>query len=261
MGLVALFLVMALLSAGNRDISGWLTGDWLTPLQQFTAKGTETLRQTLSPTPATEELLAENSRLQEENRRLQDMVVDYYNIRREKEELERFYRIKREHRSFTLVPSTVIGRDPDEGFYGFTLDKGSEDGVRVNDPVMTENGLVGQVCEVSFKSCKVCTILSPEAGVGAVVSRTGDSGLLEGNVRLADEGKTRLMNLPSRHTVQVGDIVVTSGYGGTFPENIKIGQVGATILDDYTGMPAAVIEPFEDIRTLSSAVIVLESGT
>lgn len=259
-GLVTFFTVAALVTAGNRDISGFLTSYWLTPLQQLTTKGTDSLGKALSPTPTTEELLEENSRLQEENRRLQDMVVDYYNIRREKEELEKFYSIKRENKDFTLVPAVVIGRDPNESFYGFTLDKGSEDGVRQKDPVMTENGLVGQVCEVSAKSCKVCTILSPDVGVGAMVSRTGDSGLLSGSAVLSDEGKTRLMNLPSRHTVQKGDIVVTSGYGSDFPKNIKIGQVSMTILDEYTGMPAAVITPFEDIRTLSSAAIVLLNG-
>lgn len=257
-GIVIFFLITALVSSGNSYINHFLTSYLLTPIQQLTAKGTDALGKALTPPADTEALEQENSRLKEENRRLHDMLVNYYDIKRENEELERFYSIKRENRDFSVVMAVVIGRDPNENFYGFTLDRGSSDGVELNDPVMTENGLVGWVCEVSPKSCKAATILSPDAGIGAVVKRTGDSGILSGGAVMADDGLTRMINLSSQHTIQQEDIVVTSGYGGIFPKNIKIGKVKTAALDEYSGMPAAVIEPFEDIRTVTSAVIITD---
>lgn len=260
MTLVIFFLAVSLVSAGSSDVRSFLTNSWLIPLQQMTTNGTASLKQTLTPMKSAEELTAENSRLQEENRRLHDMLVDYYAIRREKEALEKFYGIKSAHQDFMVVVAAVIGRDPNENFYGFTLDKGSRDGVKQKDPVMTENGLVGWVCEVSSDACKVSTILSPEAGIGVTVQRTDDSGLLSGNVVLADEGLTRMVNLSAQHHIQTGDMVVTSGAGGSFPKHLKVGRVRCAMLDEYTGMPAAEIEPFEDIRQVSSVVIITAFG-
>ena len=256
--LVVLFLIVALVSSGNSYVNNFLTSYVLTPLQQLTTKGSDSAGKAMTPPKSREELEQEVDRLQEENRRLQDMLVEYYDLKAENEKLEKFYDIKKENTDFSVVTADVIGRDPNENFYGFTLDRGSHDGVELNDPVMTENGLVGWVCEVAPRSCKVTTLLSPDAAVGALVKRTGDSGIITGSPAFSDDGITRLINVSTRDQVKVGDIVVTSGYGGVFPKNIKIGTVREMTYDDYTGMPMAVIEPFEALRTVSSAVIVVD---
>ena len=255
-GLVVFFVVSGVASWGNPSVRYFLTGFWLTPLQQLTTRGTQSIGEQLSPQQNLDELSAENNRLRAENRRLQDMLVDYYTIQQENEQLEKFYSIKRSHSDFSVVPASVIGRDPNEHFYGFTLDKGSDDGLHPQDPVMTENGLVGWVSAVTPKSCQVSTILSPEAAIGAEVLRTHDSGLLCGQAKAADDGLTRMVNLSSQHTLQPQDMVVTSGYGGLFPQHLKVGLVKYTALDEYTGMPLAVIEPFEDIRSVTAVAVI-----
>jgi len=259
--LVTFFLIVALISAGNSFVNNFLTSYLLTPVQRLTTAGTDSAGKALTPPKSREELEEENSRLMEENRRLNDMLVNYYDIRRENEELEKFYNIKRENRDFTVLTATVIGRDANENFYGFTLDRGSSDGVKMNDAVMTENGLVGWVSELAPKSCKVTTILSPDAGIGALDKRTNEGGIITGSALLADNGLTRLINLSAQHTMQKDDMIVTSGYGGVFPKDIKIGKLKEITLDDYTGMPTAVIEPFEDIRNVTAAVIVTDFGS
>lgn len=255
---VAFLLVLSVVSAGNSYVNNFLTSYILTPIQQLASKGTDSVGKALTPPQSIEKLEKEVGRLSEENDRLYDMLVDYYDVKAENEELRRFYGIKSKNKDFSVLPAEVIGRDPNENFYGFTLDRGSLDGVEMNAPVMTEKGLVGRVCEVAPRSCKVTAILSPDAGVGAILQRTMDSGVIKGDPLISDDGLTRLINLSSRDKIKKGDIAVTSGYGGVFPKNLKIGTVSYTALDDYSGTYYAVIEPFEDIRVVSSVVIVTD---
>lgn len=184
------------------------------------------------------------------------MLVEYYDLKKENEELYKFYNIKKENQDFALVPSTVISRDPNENFYGFVLDKGSANGIELNDPVMTENGLAGYVSEVSLRSCKVTAILSPAAQVGAVDKKSEDEGVITGDPEYSDSGTVIMKNISAQNDIKTGDIVVTSGYGGMYPKNIKIGTVSKIAYDSFTGMPMALVKPFEDVRDITSAAIV-----
>ena len=255
--LIAFLLVLALVSSGNSYVNNFLTSFILTPLQQVATGGATSAGDALTPPKTAEQLQKEVEELKEENRRLNDMLLDYYDIRRQNEELIQFYDIKRENRDFSVVPATVIGRDPNENFYGFTLDKGSSDGIEMSDPVMTENGLVGWVSEVAPHSCKVTTILSPDADIGALDKKTTDSGIISGAPLLCDEGLTRLVNLSAQNKIEEGDLIVTSGFGGIFPKNIKIGKVRELSGDSFSGLPVAVIEPLEQIKTVSAVAIVV----
>lgn len=255
---ICTLLVVALITAGNPSVSNFFTSFILTPLQQVATGATSSAGNALTPSKSAEELQAEIDRLEEENRNLKDMLIDYYDIKEQNEQLIKYYDIKKENQDFSIVPATVIGRDPNENFYGFTLDKGSLDGVKINDTIMTENGLIGWVCEVAPKSCKVKTILSPDSKIGAVVKKTSDNGIISGSAEYSDNGITLMQNISAQNSMEVGDIVVTSGVGGTYPKNIKIGEVKSITLDDYTGMPVAVIEPYEDIKNVSSAAIIID---
>lgn len=255
---ICTLLVVALITAGNPSVSNFFTSFILTPLQQVATGATSSAGNALTPSKSAEELQAEIDRLEEENRNLKDMLIDYYDIKEQNEQLIKYYDIKKENQDFSIVPATVIGRDPNENFYGFTLDKGSLDGVKINDTIMTENGLIGWVCEVAPKSCKVKTILSPDSKIGAVVKKTSDNGIISGSAEYSDNGITLMQNISAQNSMEVGGIVVTSGVGGTYPKNIKIGEVKSITLDDYTGMPVAVIEPYEDIKNVSSAAIIID---
>lgn len=254
---VCILLVLALVTAGNSTVGGLFTSYVLTPLQRVAADFTHSAEKTVTPPKSSEELARENSELAAENRRLNDMLVEYYDLKKENEELYKFYDIKKTNEDFSVVPATVISRDPNENFYGFILDKGSADGVSLNDPVMTDSGLAGYVGEVTPKTSKVIPLLSPDSHVGAVDKKTSDEGVITGSAYFCDEGLVVMKNISAQNTIRTGDIIVTSGYGGLYPKNIKIGTVSSVTLDSYTGTPEAIIKPFEDVRTISSAAIIV----
>ncbi len=258
-GILAVFIAVSVIPAGNTYIRNLLMDRILTPIQQFFSGGANYAADAFELPKSREELEDEVVSLRDENRRLQDMLIDYYEVKAQNKELSKFYEIKKNDPDLTLVTASVISRDPNENFYGFTLDKGSDDGVRKDDTVMTENGLIGRVSEVSGSCCRVVTVLSPDVNIGAVIKRTGTSGIINGSPALCDEGMTSLGELSAREGSE-GDIVVTSGRGGIFPKNIKIGTVKEIKLDDITAVPMAVIAPFEDIAAVRSAVIVIDFG-
>lgn len=255
---ICILLVVALVTAGNASVSNFVTSFILTPLQRVATGAASSAGNALTPRKNADELQKEVSRLEEENRKLNDMLVDYYDIKEQNEQLKKYYDIKEENKDFALVPSTVIERDPNENFYGFTIDKGSVDGIEINNPVITENGLVGWVCEVAAKSCKVKTILSPDAQIGAVAKKTKDSGIISGSAAYSDKGITLMQNISAQNSMKAGDIVVTSGFGGVYPKNLKIGKIKTIKNDEYSGMPVAEIKPYENIKNVSSVAVITD---
>lgn len=263
LGVVSFLLVLVIITAGNSTIGTYIVNLVTLPMQQVTAGAVDSAENALSQ-KSTDELISEVSSLEEENRKLRDMLVDYYDIKEQNEQLKKYYNLKEENPDYDILPATVIRRDPNENFYGFTIDKGIIDGVEKHDPIVTENGLVGWVCEVDATSCKVKTILSPDTQVGVLNSRTSDSGIITGSSKYSDDNLTTMTKIPAQHTMKEGDIIVTSGLGGIFPKKIRIGTVKEIKLDEYDSHPLAIIKPYEDIRNVTSVAVItnyLDKGT
>lgn len=237
------------------SVGNILSDKLLSPLQRAVSGSTE---KGDGSGKSFEQLENETSELRNENRRLNDMLIDYYSIKSENDELRRFYDIKAGDRSLTLVSAKVIGRERTDGFCVLTLDKGRHDGIEHDNIVITENGIVGRVSETGDMSCRVVTILSPEVKIGAEIKRTGDGGMLSGRPSLSDEGLCELRELPSQSACVSGDIVVTSGRAGVYPANIKIGTVKEKQYDPVTALPTVVIQPFESIKDVSSVAVITD---
>lgn len=203
-----------------------------------------------------DELEKENKQLQKENSDLKTQLVDYYDIKEENARLWQYYGIQKENDDYEILPSKVIGRDANNDFYSFTADVGTKDGVKVLDPVITEKGLVGFVSYVNSVSCKVTTILSPNAQVSAVDKITGDSGIVTGNALYSDKNQTTLTTIDSTSKVETGNIITTSGLGGIYPDNLIIGEVKEVKYNDYDASKYAVIDIYEDIKTVTDVVVI-----
>ena len=203
-----------------------------------------------------EELLEENSRLNEEVNDLVSQVINYDDLKKENEILRKYYGIKDDNPDYKIAVANVIRRDPNDDFYGFTIDKGSREKVSVNDPVITDNGLVGWISEVSVTTSKVTTLLSPEAKVGAMDQKSRDSGIATGSISLCDDGLLELAVISADNKIKSGDIVITTGVGGVYPPDIVIGKVTKLGYDEYDTTPYAVIEPYEDLKSVTDVVVI-----
>ncbi|HEY3248070.1 MAG TPA: rod shape-determining protein MreC [bacterium] len=153
------------------------------------------------------------------------------------------------------VAARVIARDPARWFNSLLIDRGARDGVRRNDPVLSADGVVGRVIEVTPTASRVLLISDSRSAVGVIVQRSRDAGVVEGK-----GGATLQLNYLSREaTVRVGDIVVTSGLGGVFPRGLVIGRVARMIREEGALLQEAVIEPASPLDRLEELLVIVST--
>lgn len=250
---LAVAVIFSILGATGNPVINSAVGFITNGLSQVTSAAAEATKQ-----KSYDELLKENKELKSENADLRTQLVDYYDLKDENARLWKYYKIKKENPDYELVPASVIRRDSGSDFYSFTIDAGKALGVREQDPVVTEKGLVGFVSSVNGANCKVTTILSPETKAGALDKKTKDSGIISGSASLSDQNLTALTKVNTTSTIKKGNVIVTSGIGGVYPENIIVGKVQSVEFDKNEATKYAIVKPYEDIRTLTDVVIITD---
>lgn len=205
-----------------------------------------------------DELLEENKALKKEAADLRTQLVDYYDIKDENARLWKYYKIKKGNSDYEIMPASVIRRDSSQDFYSFSIDVGTSNGVQVQDPVITENGLVGFISSANAVSSKVTTILSPDLQAGALDKRTKDSGVIAGSALYADDNKTTLTKIDANAKIKKNDIITTSGIGGIYPENLIVGKVSDIKYDKYDATKYAVVTPYENIKKVTDVVVLTD---
>ncbi len=205
--------------------------------------------------PTDKQLLAENEALRQELAQRRQELNDYLGCKEENERLRGLFQLQKQQPDYTLLPAEIVRHEPLEDFGGFVMNIGENQGVKINAPVVTGEGLVGVVTETSADACRVTTILSPKLKIAAVDKQSGDSGILSGMAALNERNQTALTALTEKHRVAKGDLIVTSG--GTYPENIVIGTAGDVQFDAFNANRLAVITPAVSIRRLTHAAVML----
>lgn len=150
------------------------------------------------------------------------------------------------------VKGRVIGRDPSNFLSYLIVDVGSQQGIERGMPVVTERGLVGRITEVGSNWAKVMLIIDPSSSVNALIQNSRATGVVEGRVG----GGLVMKYIPQADTVNVNDIVLTSGLGGNFPKALIIGQVTAVHQRDIEMFQQAVIRPTVDFNNLEIVLVI-----
>lgn len=202
----------------------------------------------------------ENQRLKQQIGELNKQLTEYDALKNEVEELRKFVTIKEEHEDYILSePCEVLGYIANDPFMSFTINKGSDEGILPNCPVVTAEGLVGITIEVSAHASTVRTILSPDLSVAAVCSSSAaDYGIIEGTIDTAADGLTKLIHVDKNHQLKTGDLMITTGTSGLFPKGYSIGTVKSIGLDSSGLSACAEIEPCIDIKRLTSVIVITD---
>lgn len=158
----------------------------------------------------------------------------------------------REQPENQYLVAQVIGRDTSPFLRYLILDQGSNSGIQAGMPVVSQNGLVGRISEVTATASKVQLIVDPSSSVNARIQDSQTEGVLVGR----STGDLEMIYIPQDAVVKPGDIVVTSGLGGGFPADILIGSIISVHRRDYEFYQSAVIEPRSDFSTLELLLII-----
>ena len=169
----------------------------------------------------------------------QSQLVDYEKTKKQLESYEEFLDVREKNPDYTWVYSTIVGRDSADIFGSFTINKGSKDGIKVNDAVIYSEYLIGVVTEVNPTTSVVRSVLDPSVNVAAYEIRTGELGY----VNTVDGTSCRFAGLDTKTAVSKGGIVCTSGTGGIFPKDLIIGTITAVEQSQVELSAYAVIEP------------------
>ncbi|MEG0854081.1 MAG: rod shape-determining protein MreC [Angelakisella sp.] len=250
------FVLRAVYTGGFMPFLSHVGGALMTPVARVTAAISGATEEALSPYFNVVKLKEENERLVEENRKLTEQLVDYQNLKTENEQFREFLELKERNQDFVFEPASVVGRSPDDRFGSFIIDAGSFHGISPRDPVITPDGLIGIVSQVSYGYSKVSTLLDIAIDVGAVDIRTLDTGVVTGTIALAEQGRCKLGFLSRDSGVAVGDTIVTSGVGGLLPKGLVVGTV-EQIVNETSGLSLyGVIRPAADLTGAKSVVVI-----
>jgi rod shape-determining protein MreC len=164
---------------------------------------------------------------------------------------------------YTEVTGRVIARSPSVWFADLMIDVGSGDGVEVDDPVVSGDGLVGSVTAVTGGSARVTLIADHSEAVSAKIVPSGVQGVMKPAV--GDPEDLILDFLDSEEFVGKGQSVVTSGWRGQgiesgYPPNLPIGEVVEASLREQEAQQQVHVRPFADLRNLD-LVQVLTGGS
>lgn len=250
------FLLRATMTMGASTVVEQIVGTITAPVQSLTSSLSGSITGFLDQFLRASEISQENEQLREENRKLIEQMVDYENYKHENESLKEQLGIQEENPQWETMTASVIGRDPSDQFYSFTIDKGTLDGVSYQDPVITADGLVGIVSEVGPVFAKVTTILDVRLNVACQDVRTQDVATISGDIEMAQQGKCKMSLIPRESGIAKGDIVQTAGTSGLYPQGIVVGRVSDVGFEPQGTMMYAVVEPANDIKSIKDVVII-----
>lgn len=162
----------------------------------------------------------DNQFLREEVRQLRVELGELRETALEHARLSRLLQLDKRVETEAVV-ARVIGKDTTNWFRSILINTGTNRGIQRHMAVVTNEGLVGRVVEVTALSSRVQLITDPESAVGVLIQRSRAIGVAAGS----QDGAIRVEYLPLMADVTVGDRIITSGMGGIFPKGIPVGQV------------------------------------
>lgn len=196
-------------------------------------------------------LRRKNVLLKEDVSRLQKEITDLERAKRENERLRELLEFKKDY-SYQTEPAIVIGRSITPWETNIVINKGSADGVKENSPVVVNDGLVGQIVELTSHASQVQLITDQKSGVAAQILKTSESGILQGKM-----GKELELDFISRDAkVKKGNKVITSGLGGVFPKGIYLGRISSVRQEPYSLYKQIKVKSRIDFSKLEEVLVI-----
>ncbi len=257
LALLAGFMLCSALSDGTPFSGTEFVNRITNPIKEYASSASGFVGEKLDALVNASEYKDENEKLRTEIAKLRQDLTDYENKKNELDELQKFIGIKEEHEDVVLSnPCTVISRTANDPYASFVIDRGSEDDISLYDPVVTSEGIVGIITEVAETYSTVETVLSPDIAIGAICRQTNDTGIVQGNIKYARDGKCEMIYIDRENRLEEGSIITTSGASGRFPKDFLIGSVEYTEADESGLSSYAVIKPYVDIQKVSSVMVI-----
>lgn len=230
----------------------------LTPMQKVFNYATEALDGFAAYFYKFDELVEENNALRERIAELEKQNYDAAELEERSAWMSSYLEMKTQHTDFKMLSASVTGRESGNYSKILTIDVGSGAGVQLNMPVVTSEGIVGQITELGYNWAKVTTIVEAQSAVGAYIERTDDAGICEGEFELSADGRCRLSYLPAEADIREGDRVLSTGFGSVYPRGLVIGYVETVGINEFTRSPDVTVQCAADFSELTQVMIITD---
>jgi rod shape-determining protein MreC len=259
--LVAVILIVAvyLSTLGSGTVQNLQRGflGWLSPFFR-TGSGIQTqLGSVGEKMKSYDELKAEHARLTTENKELRAMNLILRDMEAENNKLKDALAYQK-NSVFKLVPARVIAREASTWWNIVRINRGFEDGIEENQPVLTDLGLVGKTVTVGKNMTTVLLITDESCKVAAKVEGSRESGILSG-MRIQESagvGELQLNFLTKMADLQPGQKIYTAGVSnGVFPSGVLLGTVKSFKVRSLDGQ--AIAEPAVDLSSVEDVFVVV----
>jgi rod shape-determining protein MreC len=193
-----------------------------------------------------------NAELEADNSRLQAQVIELEQQLSEAQVAEVLLGFNRQHPENKYIASTVIGRDPSPFLHYILIDHGSDDGLRRGMPVVTDQGLVGRIDAVSPSASRVQLVTDAGSAVNVRFQSSQKEAILNGSVT----GDLTVEMIPQDLQIPQGEVVLTSGLGGSYPANLFIGQVVSVRQQENALFQSASVQSVVNYSTLKAVLVI-----
>lgn len=204
-----------------------------------------------------EEIKKEKEELQA---KVDALTIDNTRLRQEQYELDRLrelFKLDENYSDYEKIGAHVIANNGTNWFSDFTIDKGSNDGVKVNCNVLAGSGLVGIVTEVGPDYAKVRSIIDDASNVSGMVLSTSDTCMVRGDLKLISDGRIRFEKLANNdNEIEVGEQIVTSHVSDRFVQGLFIGYISEIEVDSNNLTRSGYITPAVDFSKLQEVLVI-----
>lgn len=233
-------------------------GDVMTPMQKGINYVGSFFSDKIDLVATKEELLKENEELKAQ---VEELTYDNKILVQEKnegDELRRLYELDTKYPDYHKVAARVVGRDSNNWYNTFVIDKGTADGIQKDMNVIAGEGLVGIVAEAGKHYSKVRSIIDDKSNVSAMFLKTSDTCIVKGNLESIFNGVIDVEMINKEAKIENGYEVVTSHISTKYLQGILIGYV-SDISDDPTSLTkTAKLTPVVSFDKLETVLIITQ---
>ncbi len=258
--IITILLVVGMIFSMNRSYETTATDNVIIkitmPVQNFFAGIAENVRGFFSHFGDIASLKEENEKLQADIKQLESQNQRNQTYKEENERLREMLDLKDTYKDFNLVAANVTGRDSSTWFLSLIIDKGTDDGLKMTDTVITSDGLVGHITDIGNNWAMITTILDSQSTVAVMVERTEDFATVDGDIDLSAKGLCKMTYISKDSTITVGDMVKTSGLGGVYPKGVNVGKITKIHPENKGVSQYAEVEPSVDFNKVYEVFVI-----
>lgn len=204
-----------------------------------------------------QELLLENEELKAEIDSLTTQNNKLIQDQTELSRLKELYKLDEEYSDYPKIAASIISKDPGNWYDTFMINKGTSDGVRIDNNVIAGKGLVGIVTEAGPHWATVRSIIDDSSNVSAMTVSTSDNCVVQGNLELIDEGKLSFHQLYDQdNKITAGERIVTSNISEKYVPGLFIGYVSEINQDSNNLTKTGTLVTPVDFRHLREVFVI-----